>query len=40
MGDTELGHLVAVDDIHCVVCLIDEDRYVRLRRWPAEDHET
>lgn len=36
MSDTELGHLVAVDDIHCVVCLIDEDRYVRLRRWVAE----
>ena len=40
MGDTELGHLIAVDDIHCVVCLIDEDRHVRLRRWTAEPVST
>ena len=33
MGDAELGHLAGQDDIHCTVCLIDEDRYVRLRRW-------
>ena len=37
MGDGELGHLGGDDDIHCVVCLIDEDRYVRLRRWLAEE---
>ena len=37
MSDAELGHLAGQDDIHCVVCLIDEDRYVRLRRWLAED---
>ncbi len=38
MGDAELGHLTTSDEIHCVVCLIDEDRYVRLRRWLAEEN--
>ena len=38
MGDAELGHLLPADELHCVVCLIDEDRYVRLRRWLAEEH--
>ena len=40
MGDAELGHLTNGDDIHCVVCLIDEDRYVRLRRWLADEDVT
>ena len=39
MSDTEIGHLSAANDLHCVVCLIDEDRYVRLRRWLAETDE-
>ena len=38
MSDRELGHLSAIDEIHCIVCLIDEDRHVRLRRWLAEEH--
>lgn len=38
MGDAELGHLLPADELHCVVCLIDEDRYVRLRRWLAEEN--
>ncbi len=37
MGDIELGHLVTAGDMHCVVCLTDEDRYVRLRRWLDEE---
>ena len=37
MSDAELGHLAAANDIHCSVCLIDDDRYVRLRRWVAEE---
>ena len=37
MGDAELGHLTTAEEIHCVVCLIDEERYVRLRRWLAEE---
>ncbi len=36
-GDAELGHLATDEELHCMVCLIDEDRYVRLRRWLAED---
>ena len=40
MGDTELGHLTTADELHCVVCLIDEDRYVRLRRWLEEEAVT
>ncbi len=39
MGDVELGHLTPVDELYCVVCLVDEDRYVRLRRWLAEEAE-
>jgi chlorite dismutase len=37
MSDTELGHLAGADDIHCIVCLVDDERYVRLRRWIAEE---
>ncbi len=36
MSDAELDHLATDDDTHCIVCLIDEDRYVRLRRWLAD----
>ena len=36
MGDAELGHLGAPDEVHCMVCLIDEQRHVILRRWFVE----
>ena len=38
MTDDELGHLAADDEIHCMVCLIDDSRHVVLRRWLVEDH--
>ena len=40
MGDNELGHLVTADEVHCMVCLIDEQQHVVLRRWFVEDAET
>ena len=33
MTDGELGHLATADEVHCMVCLIDEERHVVLRRW-------
>ena len=33
ISDEELGHLVAHDDAHCMVCFMDDGRIVRLRRW-------
>ena len=36
MTDAELGHLATVDEVHCMVCLIDENRHVVVRRWITE----
>jgi hypothetical protein len=38
-GDGEHGHLLAAHEVHCVVCLEEEDRYVRLRRWEVVEVE-
>ncbi len=35
IGDTELGHLVAAGEIHCLVCIEEDGRAVRLQRWQA-----
>lgn len=32
-GDGEHGHLLDEQEIYCFVCLHEEQRYVRLRRW-------
>jgi hypothetical protein len=32
-GDFETGHLVAEDEVYCVICLEQEGRLVRLHRW-------
>jgi hypothetical protein len=32
MSDKELGHLATANEIHCLICLIDEQRHVALRR--------
>ena len=32
MSDKELGYLATADEIHCLVCLIEEQRHVVLRR--------
>ena len=32
-GHQELGHLAADQEIHCVVCMDEDGRYVRLQRW-------
>lgn len=37
-GDHEVGHLVAPDEIYCVVCLEEDGRLVRLERWEETDH--
>ena len=36
-GDGELGHRATADEVHCMVCLIDEDRHVVLRRWFVDE---
>ncbi len=33
IGDTEHGHLLTAHEIHCVVCLEEDGRDVRLQRW-------
>ena len=30
LGDYETGHLVAADEVYCVVCLEEEGRQIRL----------
>ena len=35
-NDYEVGHLMAEDQIYCVICLEEEDRLVRLHRWEEE----
>ena len=37
MTDEELGHLGTADELHCMVCLVDEERRVILRRWLVEE---
>ena len=37
LSDAELGSLAAAGEIHCIVCLNEEERHVILRRWHAED---
>ncbi len=37
VSDRELGHFVTFEEVHCLVCLIEEERYVRLRRWLDEE---
>ena len=32
-GDHELGHLLEADEIHCLVCLEESGREIRLHRW-------
>jgi hypothetical protein len=32
-GDQEVGHLVAPDEIHCVVCFEEDGRLIRLECW-------
>ncbi len=39
MSDTEVGHLASADEVHCFVCLVDEERHVVLRRWHIEEEE-
>jgi hypothetical protein len=35
-GDGEFGHFATDDEVHCLVCLEEENRFVVLRRWLAE----
>ncbi len=34
-GNVEIGGLAADDEIHCLVCLEEADRHIRLHRWLA-----
>jgi hypothetical protein len=36
-GDGEFGHLLSADEVYCIVCLEEEGRNVRLRRWQAAE---
>lgn len=38
-GDAEFGHLLAADEVYCMVCLDEADLQVRLHRWTAEEAE-
>ncbi len=33
MGDTEVGHPTNGDDVHCVLCLEELGRLIRVERW-------
>jgi len=36
-GDREFGYLLADDELHCLVCIEEDGREVRLHRWLAEE---
>jgi len=36
-GDAEFGHLLAADEVYCMVCLDQANRPVRLHRWTADE---
>ena len=36
-GDREVGHLMDEGEIHCVVCLEEQGRYIRVRCWEEPD---
>ena len=38
-GSTEHGHLLTAHEIHCIVCLEEEGREVRLHRWEVIEVE-
>ena len=38
-GDCEVGHLTPEATIHCVVCLEEEGRLVRLHCWEEEEDQ-
>jgi hypothetical protein len=33
LGDYETGHLVAAVEVHCVVCLEEQGRQIRVECW-------
>jgi hypothetical protein len=37
-GDREVGHLTAGDEMHCIVCLEEEGRLIRLH-WGEKEEE-
>jgi hypothetical protein len=36
MGDHEAGHLVDMNDEHCLICLEEDGLQIRLERWSEE----
>lgn len=38
-GDGEHGHLLSAHEIHCVVCLEEQGRQIRLHRWERVEVE-
>jgi len=39
VGDAEHGHLLAAHEIHCIICMEEEGREVRLHRWEVIEIE-
>jgi hypothetical protein len=37
MGDAELGHLMDAADVHCLFCLEELGRLIRIERWEERD---
>ena len=38
-GDVEHGHLLSAHEIHCIICMEEEGREVRLHRWEGIEIE-
>jgi hypothetical protein len=36
-GDCEFGHLLADDEVRCLICIEEDGREVQLRRWLDEE---
>ena len=36
-GDFEVGHLMTETEVHCIVCLEEQGREIRVECWEEED---
>ena len=36
LSDAEIGSLATAGEVHCIVCLNEDNQHVFLRRWHAE----
>ena len=37
MGDAELGHMMNEDDVHCILCLQELGRLIKVECWTDAD---